>query len=467
MANTKKSLWGAGLALLVSIALLVGTTFAWFTDSVINKGNVITAGDLKISATAYDADMSNTSGQSYEIKGINNGNKIYFETTGQNLKDDANPIINESLWEPGKSNAKLLEVKNEGSLAAKISLDFDIKDGGLQNALWFDFIQVGADGALVGEFTKRPMSQLASLGDSREFSLAANQSISFILVYGMNEDAGNEYQGKTFGADVTILAKQDTVEKDGFGGDQYDKNAMYDNGDGTFTQDGKTFVEVGGEYIEVTADENVAGLYKDSEGGNYVSIGAAVNEVFANAGEGENITFINDVTFAAKGSAPFLTVENAIVDLNGKIVTVNKGDNSNAFGVTGDGSVVKNGTFKCGIGRDDYPLWITGNTGKNHVTVENVTVEGGMQMTGTVEATLKNVTITANTYYDVYMAQNSKVTVESGNFTSVGSMPHFYIQNYSASYNPTVIINGGSFSGGTPTVGVMSNSNPYTFTNNL
>lgn len=129
--------------------------------------------------------------------------------------------------------------------------------------------------------------------------------------------------------------------------------------------------------------------------------------------------------------------------------------------------MVKNGTFKCGAGRDDYPLWITGNIGQNHVTVEDVTVDGGIQVTGTVEATLRNVTITANNYYDVYVAQNSKVTVESGSFTHTGNSPHFYIYNYSSRYNPTVIVNGGNFSGGTPTVSVMNSSNPYTFINNI
>lgn len=88
-------------------------------------------------------------------------------------------------------------------------------------------------------------------------------------------------------------------------------------------------------------------------------------------------------------------------------------------------------------------------------------------MTGTVEATLRNVTITANNYYDVYVAQDSKVTVESGYFTSVGNNPHFYIQNYGPSYNPTIIINGGDFSGGTPTVSVSHSNNPYTFTNKI
>ena len=54
MTTTKKSLLASGLSLAVSAALLVGTTFAWFTDSVTNKGNKIQAGKLSISAAMYD-----------------------------------------------------------------------------------------------------------------------------------------------------------------------------------------------------------------------------------------------------------------------------------------------------------------------------------------------------------------------------------------------------------------------------
>ena len=39
MKSTKKSLLASGLALVVCLALLMGATFAWFTDSVSNTGN--------------------------------------------------------------------------------------------------------------------------------------------------------------------------------------------------------------------------------------------------------------------------------------------------------------------------------------------------------------------------------------------------------------------------------------------
>ena len=48
MLKHKKSLLASGLALLVCFALLMGATFAWFTDSVSNTGNRIEAGELKI-----------------------------------------------------------------------------------------------------------------------------------------------------------------------------------------------------------------------------------------------------------------------------------------------------------------------------------------------------------------------------------------------------------------------------------
>ena len=51
MKNTKKSLIASGISLAVSVALLAGSTFAWFTDSVTNKNNRIQAGNLKSALT--------------------------------------------------------------------------------------------------------------------------------------------------------------------------------------------------------------------------------------------------------------------------------------------------------------------------------------------------------------------------------------------------------------------------------
>jgi len=85
-------------------------------------------------------------------------------------------------------------------------------DGSLTDALWFDFVQV-KDGAVVGAFQKRPMSELETIADGMELPLLANENVQFILVYGMNESAGNAFMEKTFSADVAILAEQYTKEE--------------------------------------------------------------------------------------------------------------------------------------------------------------------------------------------------------------------------------------------------------------
>jgi hypothetical protein len=71
-----------------------------------------------------------------------------------------------------------------------------------------------------------------SLKGKTNASGQTDNSVSFILLYGMKEEAGNQYQSKTFSATVNILATQDTDESDSFGTD-YDKNATYE---GSVTQ---------------------------------------------------------------------------------------------------------------------------------------------------------------------------------------------------------------------------------------
>ena len=223
--HTKRALLASVLSVVLCVAMLAGSTFAWFTDSVTSGKNIIQAGNLEISATYQDVDMK-AGTVTYTVPGFDrvpNG-IVKFDSTLTNINQDK-AIISEPLWEPGAVGAKLITVKNDGSLAAKIKLSFAVEDGGLQNALWFDFVQV-KDGAVTGQFTEREMSTLTTVADAIELPLMPESEISFILLYGMKEEAGNEYMGKSFSADVTILAAQNAVEEDSFDG-QYDKDAEY------------------------------------------------------------------------------------------------------------------------------------------------------------------------------------------------------------------------------------------------
>jgi predicted ribosomally synthesized peptide with SipW-like signal peptide len=220
--------------------MLIGTTFAWFTDSVSSGKNTITAGNLKIEAYYQDVGAG---GLTYNL-GSNftrtTDHTVSFKSDTVDIENGKTQIINEDLWEPGKVGAKLITVKNVGTLTANVKLSFALEDTGLQDALWFDFIQVDntkttASDRVTGTFTPRAMSTLNDLASQVELPIKGTKSKnetlstsrSFILVYGMNEEAGNEYQNKTFSATVNILATQYTDESDSFGTD-YDENATYD-----------------------------------------------------------------------------------------------------------------------------------------------------------------------------------------------------------------------------------------------
>ena len=204
MKRLKKSILACGAALALSATALIGTTFAWFTDSVTNSGNKIQAGTLKINAFAFD---TGTGGITVNDVG---GKNYTFEAEGEDLRASAAPIVNETNFAPGDVNAKLLEVTNAGSIDAMVKLNFTV-EGTLTDALWFDFVQIDESNAVTGTFGEKPMSELVSLSETQLPLPAAQEGtsrVSFVLVYGMNEEAGNEYQGGTFTADVAILARQ-------------------------------------------------------------------------------------------------------------------------------------------------------------------------------------------------------------------------------------------------------------------
>ena len=46
--NTKRALLLSALSLLLCVCMLVGSTFAWFTDSVTSANNIIKSGNLDV-----------------------------------------------------------------------------------------------------------------------------------------------------------------------------------------------------------------------------------------------------------------------------------------------------------------------------------------------------------------------------------------------------------------------------------
>jgi predicted ribosomally synthesized peptide with SipW-like signal peptide len=100
----KRALLTSVIALVVCFSMLVGTTFAWFTDSVTSSGNIIQSGTLEVAMSWAEGakDPSAT------------------DTTWTNA--EAGAIFNNTKWEPGYVEARHLKIENKGTLAFKYKL---------------------------------------------------------------------------------------------------------------------------------------------------------------------------------------------------------------------------------------------------------------------------------------------------------------------------------------------------------
>ena len=103
--STKRSLLLSVLALLVCASMLVGTTFAWFTDSVTSAGNIIKSGTLDVTMDWFD------------------GTKAVPAVNSTDWKDaSTGAIFDYTLWEPGYTEVRHIKIENKGSLALKYQL---------------------------------------------------------------------------------------------------------------------------------------------------------------------------------------------------------------------------------------------------------------------------------------------------------------------------------------------------------
>ena len=215
--STKRALLMSALSLLMCVSMLIGSTFAWFTDSVTSSGNIIKSGTL-------DVEM-------YWAKGTEDPNADATAWTDAST----GAIFNNDKWEPGYTEVRHIKISNVGTLALKYQLNIfangDVSK--LADAIDVYFVdpaqQVADRTALDGVEPVGTLTQvLAGMPSNVSGDLNAGDSNVVTLALKMRESAGNEYQGLEIGSDfvIQLLATQDTVESDSFD-DQYDANAEF------------------------------------------------------------------------------------------------------------------------------------------------------------------------------------------------------------------------------------------------
>ncbi len=451
--STKKSLIASGLALLTCCALLAGTTFAWFTDSVVNKNNKIQAGTLDITLSELRTD----------------GN--YVEV------DEDNPIFDYDLWEPGYSDTAVLRVTNAGSLAFKWNLSVIVNGNA---GILGDVIDVYAKVSEGTAITTIPGSLDAAIQDGYTNVGTLNQLIADPdgaahgvlyaatnkpaggyseayagIVLHMREGAGNAYQGESIGStfDIVLNATQFTYEKDGFGNENYDASAPLPKVINSINYGSlqEAVDAANGDTVVVNGNQSPASALNLS--GN-ITLNLGSNTIDANnhSGNGININSQDKtvVIQATEGGIQMDSQRCIAVSAQGSDITIDGGN----YSVAGTNNA--------------YFVEDRGG-GSNTVTIENVTYTGdrGVQFSQSDNNTIliKNCTFTTTGYSTIFIGGNNNVcTLEnvtvkgsrvfaadsdhsgSDGYSVINIKSGFYDCSLSTSDNCIISISGGSFS---------------------
>lgn len=223
--TTKRALLLSVLAVVMCIVMLVGTTFAWFTDSASTAVNKLQAGNLDVELE-YSKDFT-------EWKKVNDTTKVFEDST---------------LWEPGRTEVVYLRVKNAGTLALKYTVGlynlYESRGKNVAGDYYYlsNFVKLGAMEATEAYADRTAAinavdAEAKTLNDLRNksvsgASLEPEEAKTYALVLYMPTEVGNEANPKnsdpywaakvSFG--ISVDATQAMSESDSFD-NTYDKDA--------------------------------------------------------------------------------------------------------------------------------------------------------------------------------------------------------------------------------------------------
>ena len=356
--STKRALISSILSLALCMTMLIGTTFAWFTDNVTSSNNIIKSGKLDV-----------------ELK-----YKSDFDANWAQVTDQEEAIFNYDKWEPGYVDVKYIQVANAGNLAFKYLLNIipktvaaegkanlaDVIDvyivnnptEAIEREDLANMTKVGTLTSLMADPDGAARGILLPKGSTATSADEVVGSVEMGIALKMQESAGNEYQDLTVGGgfDIQLFATQYTWENDSFD-NQYDANAP------------KMFTVNGVEYD--TAEKAL----EAAKEGDIVYLSSTTEPITID--KKIKLTIANTNIVAADGV-------NAITVTADATITV-EGYNSVVGGKNADGiNVAENVTLTLtGKGR----LITSGNAEKEYFRKTKDSVEYGEHISNTKDAT--------------------------------------------------------------------------------
>ena len=387
---TKRALLTSVMALVMCVVMLVGTTFAWFTDTASTAVNKIQAGNLKVDIVAADPDTAG------KYDSLDKGTLKFIQA----VEGNETKLVENVLWEPGATFfTQGFKIANKGNLALKYKVVVSgiTGDTGLLKVMKFDVVSAMEKTGYEANFDTTP----GTLTPPTEGASATYSNVYYLRGH-MKEEAGNEYKNMTLtGISVTVYATQLASEFDSID-NKYDENADYsaDVWDGS-TGDLAAATNEGTKTVTIDSGKLLAALAQSVNGGKDYS--------------GYTIKLTKNIDLNGIEWTPIGTATNQFrgtFDGNGKTIgnlKISSGGFIGLFGYVGAGAEVKNvalvganvsGTERVGalIGKITGNATISGcSTDATSVVAGSDSNTGGLigeAVTGTI--TLKDLTNNAS-----------------------------------------------------------------------
>ena len=416
--TTRRALVLSLLSLLLCCSMLVGTTFAWFTDSVTSGKNQIVAGNLDV--------------------------ELYYQVEGQTdwtkVTDNSNVFKENTLWEPGHTEVVKLKVVNEGTLSLKYQLGVNIvSETGSKNVLGNEF--------KLSDYIKFGVVEGAQTYN-REQAIAAVEANATALnvAYGTGTV---KLDPKT----ETNTDNEDIVTMVVYMPTSVDNNANYAKGEAVPTI--LLGLNLYATQVEAEDDSFGTDYDKDAWGKEFKVYTAEDLQTAIDAGE-TNITLMDDITLdtaiviPASASTYSLRASGITINMNGKSITIEAAyDDSNA---KASSALVNNGVVTL-VGEGEIKA-LNNYTVRNYGTmvIDGITVANGIMNFADLTVESGNISNSRTGKHTIY-GNNAKLTLNGGRFhnDNPGNATIF-------AYAGEVIMNGGEYTiaDGTATLGWTS-----------
>ena len=381
---TKRALLTSVMALVMCVVMLVGTTFAWFTDTASTGVNKIQAGNLKMEVTYKNT----VDGDFVEV-------------------DEATPVFNkDALWEPGHVEFAVLNVKNIGTLALKYKLGINIADEKSSTNVYgkefklSDYIKFAViDGESVNLANRDKLVAEAGAGtalnagytnEDHLLAGATGSEKTVTLVVWMPKSVGNEANYKvaegitapSIDLGINVAATQYTYEKDSFD-EKYDEDAAYP--------------------VVVSNQEQVNDAITDAANKKATIVMPANTTFTLDSGIAHEGDKSRDVTFVGDGTQTVDVVAKSVNAAEGSEMNYQRGSSFAFQNVTVQGGTTTYGGIVC-----------------NELTFENCTIKGKLTLYG--KATFINCVFenTMVNQYSIWTWGGTDVTFEGCTFNTNG-----------------------------------------------